>query len=489
MSQELHTLGAVRQRQLLASGELSPVALTSAYLARLDADGGASGAFITVTADRALERARALEREPSSASRRGDRHEAPLWGMPFADKDLEPRADVPTSFGSRAFAGYVPEESSPLVETMDAAGGISLGKTNTPEFGLPAYTENAVAPPAVTPWGAGLGAGGSSGGAAAAVAAGLIPFAPGSDGGGSIRIPASACGLVGLKPSRGRVPDGSGVGSLAGLPVSGPIARSTADAALLLDGMIARRGDGSQADRSALTAPAGERSYLDALDAPLQKLRIGVNCWSPWSTEYEIALDDDVAAVFEAAKEQLSRLGHELVPVTPTDAPEYFDAFRTVWQAGASTIPLEGPALETLEPLTRWLVGVGRTKGAAELAASLASLAAFERSIIHQYSDVDVVLTPTLAMTPRPLGWFDAGDGERNFEQQCQYTPYTSYVNVTGLPAITMPVGFANGLPAGVQAIGRPGDEATLLRLSLQLEREIDWPSRYPPAWDGAARP
>lgn len=483
MSEQLHELGAVRQRELLASGELRPLDLTSSYLARIQADAGASGAFITVTAERALERARRLERDPSAASRRRDRVGSPLWGMPFADKDLEPRAGVPTTFGSRAFAGYVPEESSPLVATMDAGGGVSLGKTNTPEFGLPAYTENAVAAPAVTPWGTGLGAGGSSGGAAAAVATGLLPFAPGSDGGGSIRIPASACGLVGLKPSRGRVPDGSGIGSLAGLPVSGPLARSTADAALLLDGMIARRADGTPADRSALSAPSGERSYLDALETPLRRLRIGFNTWTPWSARYEISLDDDVAAVFEATKERLSRLGHELVPCTPPDAPDYFDAFRTVWQSGASTIPLEGEALEMLEPLTRWLVGVGRTKLAAELASSLALLAEFERSIIGQYSEFDAVLTPTLAMPPRALGWFDATDGERNFEQQCQFTPYTSYVNVTGLPAITMPAGSAFGLPIGVQAIGRPGDELTLLQLSNELEREVGWPQRYPPTW------
>lgn len=483
MSEQVHELGAVGQRELLASGELTPLDLASAYLARIQADGGASGAFITVTAERALERARQLEREPAAGSRRRDRVGSPLWGMPFADKDLEARAGVLTTFGSRAFARYVPEENSPLVTTMDAAGGVSLGKTNTPEFGLPAYTENAVAAPAITPWGTGLGAGGSSGGAAAAVATGLLPFAPGSDGGGSIRIPASACGLVGLKPSRGRVPDGSGIGSLAGLPVSGPLARSTADAALLLDGMIARRADGTQADRSALSAPPGERSYLDALETPLRRLRIGFNTWTPWAARYEISLDDDVASVFEATKERLSRLGHELVPFAPLDAPDYFDAFRTVWQSGASTIPLEGEALDVLEPLTRWLVGVGRTKLAAELAASLASLAGFERSIIEQYSAFDVVLTPTLAMTARPLGWFDASDGERNFEQQCQFTPYTSYVNVTGLPAITMPTGSALGLPIGVQAIGRAGDELTLLQLSNQLEREVNWPQQYPPRW------
>ena len=480
---ELHELSAVRLRELLGQGELRALELVDHYLERLDAHNAEFGAFVTVTADAARARAAQLD----AARDAGDslaqrRHAAPLWGLPFGDKDLLDRAGVPTSYGSTAMAGYVPPRSHPLVATMDAAGGVSLGKTNTPEFGLPSYTENALdAPVARNPWSLDLGPGGSSGGAAVAVAARLVPFAPGSDGGGSIRIPAAACGLVGLKPSRGRVPDASGLDSLAGLVVGGPIARSIADAALLLDGMIARRRDGGVDDHYALTAPVGERSYLDALAVPVRRLRIGWNTWSPWASEYEITLHDEQRAVLDDTVRLLERLGHEVIPVEPRPTPDYVHAFRTVWQAGAASIPLDGTALDAVEPLTRWLIEEGRRVPARALAEALANLARVEAQLIADYRPVDIVLTPSLAMPPRPIGWFDAQDGERNFEQQCQFTPYTSYLNVAGLPAITLPVSSAP-IPSGVQAIGRRGDEVTLLRLGLQLERELGWDERVPSA-------
>jgi amidase len=189
---ELHHLSAQEQWEWLQRGDITPVELAEHYLARIERLNGELGAFATVTADRALERAAQLQREPGRAS--------PLWGLPIGDKDLSRRAGVRTTFGSRLFENFVPDESDEIVEVVDRAGAVSLGKTNAPEFGLPSYTESLVAPPARTPWNTALGAGGSSGGAAVAVAAGLLPVAPGSDGGGSIRIPAAATGLVGLKP-------------------------------------------------------------------------------------------------------------------------------------------------------------------------------------------------------------------------------------------------------------------------------------------------
>ncbi|NLT27358.1 MAG: amidase [Microbacteriaceae bacterium] len=472
---ELHELTAVEQRELLHTGELTAVELADHYLARIAARNDELRAFVVVTGADARARAARLD----DGHDRG-RHDAPLRGLPFGDKDLVDRAGVPSGYGSLAMTGHVPEVSSPLVATMDAAGGVSLGKTNTPEFGFPSYTENLL-PGGVArnPWDTDLGPGGSSGGAAVAVAAGLLPFAPGSDGGGSIRIPAAACGLVGLKPSRGRVPDGSGIDALGGLTVAGPIARTVADAALLLDGMIARGPGGRPADRHALTAPGGEASYLDALQRDVRPLRIGWNTWSPWATHYGIELDAEAEAVLHDTLKLAGRLGHRVVELAPSPFPEYFDAFREVWMGGAASLPLDDEALERVEPLTAWLVRTGRERGAGRLAAALATLARFERSIIADYAEVDVVLTPALAMPPRPIGWYDAEDGERNFEQQCRYTPYTSYVNVAGLPAIAMPVA-AHPLPFGVQAIGRPGDEITLLRLAAQLERELDWSAKLP---------
>jgi amidase len=164
--------------------------------------------------------------------------------------------------------------------------------------------------------------------------------------------------------------------------------------------------------------------------------------------------------------------------------PTYAPAFRTIWQAGAARIPAEGEQEELLEPLTRWLMRRGRELSATELGEALSALTAYERSLIRQLSSFDAVLTPALAMTPRPVGWYDQEDGERNFEQQVQYTPFTSMINVSGLPAIVLPVSqTADGLPMGVQLIGRPGGERTLLSLAAQLERRIRWPSRHPAVW------
>src|SRR5690554_126724 len=227
----LHDLTAIQQREALARGDVTPTELASHYLDRIQRLGEHLGAFITVTPDAALERASALE----SSGRPGPDGAAaqPLWGLSLADKDLVSRAGVRTTFGSRAFKSFVPDASDPLALALDAAGGVSLGKTNTPEFGMPSHTENLVAEPSRNPWSLDLGSGGSSGGAATAVAAGLLPFAPGSDGGGSVRIPAAATGLVGIKPSRGLVPSGTGIDGLGGLTVPGPLARTVADAAMM----------------------------------------------------------------------------------------------------------------------------------------------------------------------------------------------------------------------------------------------------------------
>jgi amidase len=469
---ELHHLSAQEQWDRLQRGEVTPTELVAHYLdriARLDAE---LGAFVTVTADAALARAGGLETAVPRT--------APLWGLPFADKDLVQRKGVRTTYGSRLTADFVPEASDELVTVLDAAGGVSLGKTNTPEFGLPSYTENLVAPPARNPYDLALGAGGSSGGAAVAVAAGLLPFAPGSDGGGSVRIPAAACGLVRPKPSRGLIPAGTGLDKLAGLVVPGPLARTVADAAMLLDAMIAG-GDYPFAVRSPRWEGGG---LLGAAVRGEGRYQLGVMTTSPWDSAYDIRIAPEATAALDLAVRELDALGHgvEQTALEPDDS--YAPAFRTIWQAGAASIPAEGEALELLEPLTQWLVARGRELSARELAEALATLAAFERSVIRQFSGFDAVLTPALALTPRPIGWYDQADAELNFAQQVQYTPFTSFLNVSGLPAITLPVATTeSGLPMGVQLIGRPGGEHVLLALGAQLERRLRWQERHPPAW------
>jgi len=469
---ELHHLTAQEQADWLRRGDVSPTELATHYLERIARLDGELGAFTTVTPDAALARAAHVESTMSKA--------LALWGLPLGDKDLSARAGVRTTYGSRLFADFVPTESDEIVTALDDAGGVSLGKTNAPEFGLPSYTESLVAPPARNPYDTTLGAGGSSGGAAVAVAAGLLPVAPGSDGGGSIRIPAAATGLVGLKPSRGRVPANAGFASLGGLVAPGPIARTVADAAMLLDAMV-EGGPYQYATR----APSWDGGAL--LNAAVRgegRFEIGVMTTSPWDSTYDITLSPEGESALATAAYELNVLGHGLQDYELEPDDSYGAAFRTLWQAGAANIPAEGEQLELLEPLTQWLVARGRELSARDLGTALATLTRFERSVIRQFSRFDAVLTPALALTPRPVGWYDQQDPERNFEQQVQYTPYTSFANVSGLPAITLPVAVTDaGLPMGVQVIGRPGGEHTLLAIGAQLERRFAWQRRHPPQW------
>lgn len=481
-----HDRTAVDLSTALRAGEVTPSELTEHFLGRIEALDPRVGALATVTPELARARAAALI-EPRGV----------LWGLPTADKDLTNRAGVPTGYGSRVFAGerrFVPEVSDDIVRVLDDAGIVSLGKTAAPEFGFPSYTETLVGPPARNPWDLGRGAGGSSGGAAAAVAAGMLPVAPGSDGGGSVRIPAAACGLVGLKTTRGLLPAGGGVESLGGLVTHGPLARTTADAALLLEGMLPRDADGSVPHPRTLRSPADPAgSYLAvARSGDLPRLRIGVSTFSAWEGAYDIRLGDDARAALHLAADTLADLGHEVVETGRWEPdPGYAPAFRTLWMAGASAVPIDDPeALDLLEPLTRWLIGVGRQVPARQVVEAVGALAAFERTLVGRVSAYDAVLLPGMAMTPRPIGWYDAQDPERNFAQQCEYTPYSSMINVSGLPALAAPVhwtapsqGAPAGLPMGVQLVGRPGGERVLLGLSAQLEDVLRWGERRPPVW------
>lgn len=466
---ELHHLTANEQLDWLRRGEVTPRDLAEHYLARIQRLDETLGAFVTVTAEAARERADAVA---------GLSRALPIWGMPFGDKDLVARAGVPTRYGSRAMADHVPEVSDELADALDAAGGVSLGKTTAPEFGFPSYTEPVAGPIARNPYDTALGPGGSSGGAAVAVAAGLLPFAPGGDGGGSVRIPAAATGLVGLKTSRGRVPAQSGMASLAGLMVAGPIARTVADAALLLDALA---GPSPFA-----TAPPSwdGGAFLNAAVRGEGRFTIGVTRDTPWSTAYDLVLDPGAEEALQVALRELAAIGHGVEELSFDPEPGYPPAFRTIWQAGAAALKLDDAQLALTEPLTRWLVETGRGLGARELGEALSWLAGFERRFIARAGAVDAVLTPAMALTPRPIGWYDAEDGERNFAQQVAYTPYTSMVNVSGLPAIVLPVHVTpEGLPMGVQLIGRPGREDVLLAIGAQLERRIGWQRRHPPMW------
>lgn len=451
---ELHELTAVDLAGALRRGDITPAAAAAHYLARIEHH-AALGAFAEVTPHAAFERADAVGRSPD----RG-----PLYGVPLADKDLVARAGVPTRYGSLARREYVPAASDPLAAALDDAGAVNLGKTATSEFGLTGYTEPRTGHPARDPWNPANGAGGSSGGAAVAVAAALLPFAVASDGGGSIRIPAATVGVVGLKPSRGRLPIGSGFDSPDGLAVTGPIARTVADAAFLLDALV-----GLAPFRYATHAP-GDGPFLAAATAPSPQRRIGVTTTSPWDDSEDIRVDPDAAAAVDAASAALTALGHG------TDDARwrprgYAELFRVLWRASAARIPLSDADLDVVEPLTAWLVRQGRGLAASDLLGALSAARVFERETIEAFSPFDAVLTPALALPPQRVGWYDGLGPERTFARQVEYAPFSSFVNVAGLPAVTVPfTRDASGHPVSVQLIGRPGGEATILSLAAQLE-------------------
>jgi amidase len=474
---QLHDLTALEQAAAVRAGEVTPTELVEHSLARIEALDAGLGAFITVTPERALAAAAAAEARLAAG---GDL--PPLLGVPTAIKDLNNTAGVRTTFGSRVMADSVPTVDDAVVTALAAAGTISLGKTNTPEFGYPCYTDNDLAGPARCPWDPSRLAGGSSGGAAVAVAAGMVPFAQGSDGGGSIRIPASINGIFGIKPSRGRVSNAPLGADVTGLGINGPLARTVRDAAAMLDAMsVPVLGDFAWAP----PLPAGE-TFLQAADRAPGRLRIGRYQESPMPG---IELDPEVAEAFEDAGKLLESLGHDVEDV-PSGllGPEVLPSFERVWALSGTLLPVPPARVGELRPLTRELRGRGLAMSARTAMEAMTALRLFARRFLQATAAYDVLLAPVLTMTPRPVGWFDAdGDGAEDFERNKRYAAFTALFNVTGQPAVSLPLHWTDGgLPIGTMLVGRPADEATLISLSAQVEEARPWAHRHPDAWDWA---
>jgi len=404
----------------------------------------------------------------------------PFYGVPIAIKDLNDAAGLPTTYSCKAYAHNVAQVDAAVVRNIKDAGFVILGKTNTPELGTIAQTESELNGACVNPWDSARTPGGSSGGAAAAVAGGLLPIAHGSDGGGSIRIPASCCGLVGIKPSRGRVSPAPYVSGSLGLGTSGPIARTVRDAAALLDVMRGYEpGD-------FYVAPVPPRSYLDECDEPAGELRIAVATTPP----VDVPVDPECVAAVRSAAELLTELGHDVVDATPPwSIPEMIVEFIRVWQVGPATAGIDD--LSLLEPINRALAEQARETASPEYGKAIMQLQTITRRVVAFWDEYDVVITPTLAMLPVPIGWtWEDTDGDPlvAFSRQTLFTPYTALVNVTGQPAMSLPLHMSeSGLPVGVQLIARPFDEATLVRLAAQLEEARPWARRFPDAAVGKA--
>jgi amidase len=470
---ELHDLTALEQAAAVRARDVSPVELVDHYLDRVDRLSETVGAFVTVTAERARTQARLAE------SRAGGPGLPALFGVPTAIKDLNLTAGVRTTCGSASMTDFVPDVSDEVVLRIERAGMISLGKTNTPEFGSPCYTEPDVAPPARTPYDLDRMAGGSSGGAAAAVAAGLVPLAQGSDGGGSIRIPASCCGLFGLKPSRGRVSGAPVYGDPVGLSTDGPLSRTVRDAAAMLD-LIAGPAVGDPYWAAPL--PAGE-SYLSWCDREPSRLRV-----ARFSRPViaEATVHDECLGAYEAASRLLQGLGHEVVDVEVPLSPEAVPMFETCWAVLTTLWPdPDSGREEELRPLTRWLQEQGRAVTGPQLGFAIGELRRIAARTLAVLAPYDAVLTPTLAQPPLRIGEIrDDADPARDFANQKRFTPYTSAWNLTGMPSVSLPLHTtADGLPVGVMLAGRPGDDHRLLALAAQVEAAAPWHDRRPGCW------
>jgi amidase len=472
----LHDLSALEQAAAVRRRDLSPVELADHYLARIDRLNPQVGAFITITAELAREQARKAEEAVLESAEAGALPS--LLGVPVPIKDLNMVEGVPMTFGSAAFDDFVGYADDHVVTFLREAGTVLLGKTNTPEFGLPCYTENAVAAPARTPWDLSRSAGGSSGGAAAAVAAGLAPVAQGSDGGGSIRIPSSVCGLFGIKPTRGRISQGPVLPDLFGLSTNGPIARTVRDAAALLD-VMARPMPGDL--YLAPPLPVGE-TFSGYAERDPGRLRIGRTI-EPVVPDVEV--HPDCVAAYEDATVLLTELGHEVVDLPQLFGPELVPVFESLWGVMATLMPVAPEQEERLLPLTRWLRERGNAVSAPALFQVHTQLQWAMREAFPKLADYDAVLSPTVIQPPVPIGHFHDAEPAENFERQKRFTPFTPLQNVSGQPAVNVPLHWNDaGLPIGVMLAGQMGGEPTLISLAAQLEEARPWRDRHPAIWD-----
>ena len=474
-------LTALEIGSALREGRLSAVDVATASLERASTVGAELGAFARLTPELALAEAAAVDE--AVAQRDGT---LPLAGVPCPIKDLNAVRGVPLTAGARVLAAapVVPEDDDGTVLLLRRAGTTMIGKTSTPEFGFPPYTEPRTGPDgaivaARTPWDTSRGAGGSSGGAAAAVALGVCPIAHASDGGGSIRIPAASCGIVGFKPSRGMVSNGPLGVDGPGLGTQGALARTVSDAALALD-VLAQPWPGEVVPspvRGGMLA-AVDRNLAD-LAEELRGVRVGL-LLEPIVAGDAVIHPEAVAAA-ERAVASLRSLGLDVAPAPVPFTPQEWMAFMPLWSVGALSLPVPDEAEPLLEPLTRWLRDVGRSVSGPQYAAAVADAQRVARRMAVAWEAFDVVVTPSLAGPPAPVGSIRNDDDPAvDFEDQKRFTPWTSPANISGRPSVSVPIHRAvvDGveLPFGAMLTGRIGEDRLLLELARVLELTDPWP-------------
>ena len=478
MSDELAFLDATAQAELVRRGELSPSALVDAAIARIEAVNPKLNAVIIPL----FEKARA---QAASA----DLPRGPFRGVPFLLKDLLAySAGDPHHMGTRLLKrlGFVAPHDSNTAARLRAAGFVFLGKTNAPEIGTLPTTEPEAYGPTRNPWDPSRSTGGSSGGSAAAVAAGMVPAAHANDGGGSIRIPASECGLVGLKPSRARISFGPDLGEpIGGLAHEGVVTRSVRDTAALLD-VLAGYEPGDPH-----TAPPPRRPFAEEVGADPGRLRIGILARLPGETG---PTHPDCRAAAEGAARLLKSLGHAVEPSHPAalDELEVGQHFSMMYATHiARMVDVLGEVCGTpfgpgdLDPLNQALADLGRVATAQQYLATVDWLFGYTRRMAAWWaSGFDLLLTPTLPQPPPPLGSFTPSreDPVMVGMRAAQFAGFTSPFNMTGQPAISLPLHWSDeGLPIGVQLAAAYGREDLLLRVAAQLEQARPWAGRRPP--------
>jgi amidase len=469
---EMTWLDATAQADLVRRGEVSPRELAEAAIARIESVNPKLDAVIRTRFDAAL------------AEAEGGLTDGPFRGVPILLKDLGCMvAGEPTAFGLGPLREVAWPVTSYLAEQFQAAGFVSLGRTNVPELGTTVTTEPRSFPPARNPWDPGHSTGGSSGGSAAAVAAGLVPVAHANDGGGSIRIPASECGLVGLKPTRGRVSQGPLIGEAwAGGVIDGAVTRTVRDAAGVLD-VISNRVPGEP-----YYAPPLPRPLAREVGADPGRLRIGV-LDQPGMDGY---LDDpECRAAVAGAARLLESLGHHVeqsAPAAMSEAQEFARHFNTIIAADAEAtfqafeMVLGRPiGEEEIEPRNAAYRRAGQELSAVTYLGSRAWFGMWARRMAEWWEDHDLLLTPTLGAPPPELGWFTAAGPKEEGPRIASFIPYTPQFNMSGQPAISLPLHWTPaGLPVGVQLAAAYGREDILIRVASQLEQAAPWTDRRP---------
>lgn len=465
-SVDLAFTSALEQAQLVRRRQVSPLELTQLYLERIQQLDSRLGSFFTVTADRALDDARAKTEQLANA----EAELPPFFGVPISIKDLNSVAGVRCTFGSKVMLDNTATYDDAVTTRIKRAGFVILGKTATPEMGSLPYTEPEAFPPTRNPWNLDFTAGGSSGGAAASVAAGLSALAQGSDGAGSIRGPAFCCGLVGIKPARGRVSYAPIGDALGGAATNGTLARTVADAAALLDVMSGYvTGD-------PYWLPDPNPAFVQAARQieGLRSHRIA------FSTEISpIGAADPVCqqAVLDTVH-QLEGLGHQLEQNSP-DCTELIEPFTLVWRTGVSAFGLPPAAMQ---PFNRWLFEHADSSG--DYQRALWAMQGFARRATAFFDRYDALVLPVYLHPPIRVGEWASLSPTETLTNIIRWIAPCPLANAAGLPAIAIPTGFsAEGLPIGVQIVGRPAAEATIIALAAQLETVQPWSQHRPPAF------